>query len=44
MDFESGGLKDFGKSDMKGGGNFGFINVESFSTEFIFIFIEFFNL
>ena len=25
-----GGLKDFGKSDMERGGNFGFIDVESF--------------
>ena len=30
VDFESGGLKDFGKSDMEKGGNFGFIDVESF--------------
>ena len=30
VDFESGGLKDFVKSDMERGGNFGFIGVESF--------------
>ena len=30
MDFESSGLKDFGKSDMERGRNFGFIDVESF--------------
>ena len=30
MDSESGGLEDFGKSNMKRGGNFGFIEVESF--------------
>ena len=29
MDFESGGLKDFYKSDMERGGNFGYIDVES---------------
>ena len=28
-DFESGGLKNFDKSDMERGGNFGFIEVES---------------
>ena len=30
MDFESGGLKDFDKSDMELGRDFGFIDVESF--------------
>ena len=30
MDFESGGLKDFDKSDIERGGNFRFIDVESF--------------
>ena len=29
VDFESGGSKDFVKSDMERGGNFGFIDVES---------------
>ena len=28
-DFENGRLKDFDKSDMERGGNFGFIDVES---------------
>ena len=32
MDFESGGLKDFVKSDMERGGNFGFIDVESIGS------------
>ena len=32
VDFESGGLKDFVKSDMERGGNFGFIGVESFES------------
>ena len=30
VDFESGGLKDFDKSDMERKGNFGFIDVEIF--------------
>ena len=30
MDFKSGGLKDFDKSDMASERNFGFIDVESF--------------
>ena len=29
-DFENGGLKDFDKSDMERGENFGFIDVENF--------------
>ena len=32
VDFESGGLKDFVKSDMERGGNFGFIDVESIES------------
>ena len=33
MNFESGGLKDFVKSDMERGRNFRFIDVESFVLE-----------
>ena len=32
VDFESGGLKDFVKSDMERGENFGFIDVESIES------------
>ena len=32
VDFESGGLKDFVKSDMERGGTFGFIDVESIKS------------
>ena len=32
VDFESGGLKDFVKSDMERRGNFGFIDVESIES------------
>ena len=32
VDFESGGLKDFVKSDMERGGNFGFIDMESIES------------
>ena len=34
-DFENGGLKNFGKSDMERGGNFGFIDVENFVSLYL---------